>query len=226
MPDRIVSRAALLEIRRDRAVVEEGYRFLDEKRIMLAQELLRRLNRYRELMVHWVESEQEAQHALRAALARHGVEGLLVYPVPAGELHIPDQGNQPFLGITLRVLDGQFERIAVAQEGAMPSNPSREAAECAEHHARLLQLACELAVARTNLLRLRDEYRRTERRVRSLENVIIPELRAEQRGMEERLDENDQEEMIRAHLFIGKRVREASGNGAGTESVSAGDAAM
>ena len=86
-----------------------------------------------------------------------------------------------------------------------PSNPSFEAQTCAREYASLTELAFELAMARANLLRLRAEYRRTERRVRSLENVIVPEMRAEQRAMEDKLDENDQEEVIRSHLFIGRQ---------------------
>ena len=38
-----VSRAALLELRRERELIEQGYRFLDEKRMQLAREMLHRL---------------------------------------------------------------------------------------------------------------------------------------------------------------------------------------
>ena len=41
------------------------------------------------------------------------------------------------------------------------------------------------------------EYRRTERRVRALENVVLPEIRRDLAAMEEHLDLNEQEEVIR-----------------------------
>lgn len=56
-----------------------------------------------------------------------------------------------------------------------------------------------------SLLRLMAEYRRTERRVRALENLILPELRAAERDMEDVLEENEQEEAVRVRLFAGGR---------------------
>lgn len=208
MPEHIVSRAVLLELRRDRAVVEEGYRFLDEKRITLAHELLRRLVLYQALMARWQEMEKQARAALAAAVARHGLEGLQVYPVPPSEFPVRRRGQQPFLGITLISEVDELERTAVSQMDTPPSNPTAEADVCADRFVRLVQQATTLALARANLLRLRDEYKRTERRVRSLENVIIPEMRAEERDIEDKLDENDLEEVIRAHLFIAGHGRE------------------
>ena len=187
-------------------MVEEGYRFLDEKRIMLAQALLHRLEVYRELRETWVAAEQRARQALTAALMRHGIEGLQVYPVPAGSVSIPDWHQTPFLGIELLTVSGEAQQAAVAAAATSPSNPSREAQDCAREFAAVTELAFEISLARANLLRLRAEYRRTERRVRSLENVIIPEMRAEQQAMEDKLDENDQEEVIRSHLFIGRQA--------------------
>ncbi|MBF0418470.1 MAG: hypothetical protein HQL86_09515, partial [Magnetococcales bacterium] len=51
-----------------------------------------------------------------------------------------------------------------------------------------------------NLQRLLTEYRRTERRARALEDVILPELDEAIHEMEIRLEELDQEEAIRVRL--------------------------
>lgn len=80
-------------------------------------------------------------------------------------------------------------------------NPSPEAVLCAQHYGLLVQQVMQLAIARANLMRLRDEYKRTEHRVQALENVILPEIYAEEADIVDRLDEIDQEEVIRAHLF-------------------------
>jgi V/A-type H+-transporting ATPase subunit D len=58
-----------------------------------------------------------------------------------------------------------------------------------------------LAEQVANLERLIGEYQRTERRVRALENVILPEIRSDLAMMEEHLDLNDQEEVIRVHTL-------------------------
>jgi V/A-type H+-transporting ATPase subunit D len=202
MPEYSVSRAALLETRRERVVVEEGHRFLDEKRILIAQELLKRLGHYRARMQRWNESQHAAQEALKSALVRHGVEGLQVYPAkPATFDRLPD-AQQPFLGIMLLKESAAIEVTRGRRSSDMSAcDPSPEAEACADHHCELLGLALELAIARANLLRLRDEYKRTERRVRAIENVILPEIAMQEATIVDRLDELDQEEVIRAHLF-------------------------
>ena len=53
-----------------------------------------------------------------------------------------------------------------------------------------------LAVHEANLRRLAREYRRTERRARALENVLLPETQTLLRSIEDFLDEADQEEAI------------------------------
>ena len=45
-PEQAPTRAAVLELRQERSVVSEAYDFLDEKRLLLAAELLRQLDAY------------------------------------------------------------------------------------------------------------------------------------------------------------------------------------
>jgi V/A-type H+/Na+-transporting ATPase subunit D len=205
MPEFSVSRAALLEVRRERVVVEEGHRFLDEKRILIAQELLKRLGHYQTLMQRWNQTLRVAQETLKSAVIRHGLEGLQVYPAKPFIFNIPPVTQQPFLGIMLINELHAFEpSIEQQPANAMTCNPSPEAESCAHQHAKLLGLAQRLAIARANLLRLREEYQRTERRVRAIENVILPEIVMQEGVIVDKLDELDQEEIIRAHLFTSR----------------------
>jgi len=56
-----------------------------------------------------------------------------------------------------------------------------------------LDLVTQAACA-ANLRRLMDEYRRTERRARALENVLLPEIDQSLHYIEDQLDAVDQEE--------------------------------
>jgi V/A-type H+-transporting ATPase subunit D len=78
-----------------------------------------------------------------------------------------------------------------------PIRPSREVQRLAAAFRRLLEAAAPLAAITANLERLMREYRRTERRVRALENVVLPEISQDLAAMEEHLDLNEQEEVIR-----------------------------
>ena len=91
------TRAAVLALREERKVVSEAYDFLDEKRLLLAAELLRQLERYARLQGELAAQSASARERLRAAVNRHGLQGLSVYPGrrldglrladPAAQLH-------------------------------------------------------------------------------------------------------------------------------------------
>lgn len=198
MTERVASRATLLELRRERAVMEQGHRFLDEKRIALAQQLLRDLRTHAELCERLLAAQQAAAVAINAALEVHGLEGLALYPPGTTDWRVTWQ-ESTFLGVRLTEaapLLGQRGSAA-----AIACLPSAAAERCAAAFADLCRLAAPLAALEANLRRLADEFGRTQRRVRALEHVILPEARADERRMQALLDEQELEEIVRARLF-------------------------
>jgi len=63
-----------------------------------------------------------------------------------------------------------------------------------------------LAASGANLARLAHEYRRTERRVRALENIVLPEIHRDIDFMEEHLELVEQEEVIRVRMLRSGRA--------------------
>lgn len=200
MSDLAPSRAALLELRRDRAVVDLGYRFLDEKRIALAQELMAKLRQHAVLLEQLREAERRAFDALAAAVELHGLEGLQLYPSPSANWSA-DWRERPFLG--LRLFESTTLQGQVISASGLACLPSQAAEHCAEAFAEVCRQAVPLAALQANLRRMADEFHRTQRRVRAIENVTIPEGRAAERRMEALLEEQEQEELARSHRFIG-----------------------
>jgi V/A-type H+-transporting ATPase subunit D len=94
------------------------------------------------------------------------------------------------------VLEARLD-VGATELSREPVRPSREVRRLAAAFRDVLEAAAPLAAIAANLRRLMREYRRTERRVRALENVVLPELREDLASMEEHLDLNDQEEVIR-----------------------------
>ncbi len=74
---------------------------------------------------------------------------------------------------------------------------SPELKHCAGAFRRLTVELVAQAARAANLRRLIEEYRRTERRARALENVLLPEIDRSLRFIEEQLDAVDQEEAVR-----------------------------
>ena len=201
MAEASASRAALLALRRDRRVIEEGHRFLDERRVALAHELLRRARAYAGHRAALLRGHEALRGALGNAVGRHGLEGLQVYP-PAALRASVRRRDAEFLG--LRLVDA----VDAGLDGAAPADAewrTTEATRCAQAARALAQDAVALAGEVASLLRLVGEYRRTERRVRALENIVLPEARADERRLEGALEELDQEEVMRARRFAGER---------------------
>ncbi|MDE2148462.1 MAG: V-type ATP synthase subunit D [Gammaproteobacteria bacterium] len=198
MPERLPSRAALLELKRERGVIELGYRFLDDKRIALAQALIRGLQEHGVQLDRFRAAQWRAGQALAAAVEVHGLEGLQLYPPSTVDWAL-EWRAKPFLGLPLiqpAALRGQ--RVSAA---ALACLPSAAAERCAEAFAELCRVAVPLAALQANLRRLAAEFRRTQRRARALEHVILPQAHAEQRQMEALLEELEQEEVTRGRLF-------------------------
>ncbi|SCZ50238.1 V-type ATP synthase subunit D [Thiohalomonas denitrificans] len=192
--------SVLQELQNERLVVQEGYGFLDEKRLLLAAEILRQLDRYRHLHREYLELHESAAGALREAVVRHGLEGLQIYP-PATDLESAElQGeSRTVLGVT--VTDSRLH----GETNLSPppaADPSPEARRCRDLFNELVKRSAPLAAITGNLERLLDEYRRTERRARALEDVLLPEIEHQLREVSTRLEELDQEETVRTRLSL------------------------
>ncbi len=195
------SRSAFLDLQDEERLVNDGYEFLDEKRILLAAELLRQREAWREARDVFMKRWQAAALALPAAAGDQGLDGLLVHPqysLDAARLEIEER---PYVGQVM--LEAGLELGATGPERE-PVRPSPEVRRCADAFRAVLEAAAPLAAITANLERLMREYRRTERRVRALENVVLPEIREDLAAMEEHLDLNDQEEVIRVRSLRGE----------------------
>jgi len=198
-PEQAPTRAAVLELRQERSVVSEAYDFLDEKRLLLAAELLRQLDAYQQLQAKLESLVGQARRQLIAAVARHGVQGLSVYPAAPLEGARLHRQQRNFMAVTL--VETQL-RFTESQQSAprLASNPSSEAEACRKVFADMMQHSAVLAGLSGNLHRLLGEYRLTERRARALENVILPEIEQSLNEMASYLEEADLEDAIRARL--------------------------
>jgi V/A-type H+-transporting ATPase subunit D len=190
------NRSTALELREERQLVREGYEFLDEKRMLLAAEILRGLERYHVARAAWLALHERARILLFDAAARHGLDALMVYPALQLEKFAIVQHTRRAMGIA--IVEAQAD-LASAPAALAAVDPSPEASACAAIHLELLREAVPLAALERSLRRLAAEYRRTERRARALENVLMPELEQALRFVEEQLELYELEENVRVH---------------------------
>lgn len=194
------SRADLLELKRERQIVEEGYRFLDEKRVLLARELLVRIAHCELLQARFVVLERSAHSALIEATEALGLEELQLYPPHDGSGYSMQRRQELFLGLRLPRLEVTGHMASEPVHSPVIVRPAAETV--AAGFSALLPLATQLAAEQAALLRLEDEYRKTQRRVRALEKIMLPELAAAVRTLEAALEEQEIEEAVRVRLAV------------------------
>ena len=186
------TRSAIIELKDERRAMHEGHVFLDEKCLLLAGEILRQLQLYAQLQRAMTDLQAAAGAALQAAVSRHGLNGLQVYP--------PDDLAPARLAVQAAPLMGVMLQQAALRGEAIEApeavNRSPEAEACRRAFAAVLAAAAPLAAVCGNLERLSSEYRRSVRRARALQDVMLPELDHAITDIEGRLEELEQEDAI------------------------------
>lgn len=200
MTDLTPTRSLAIQLQDERRTMREGYAFLDEKCLLLAGQMLRELRAYQALARELAPLQAAATAALEAAIARHGLDGLQVYPAAPGRyaLHIE---RRALLGVAM------MDAALHGEAGPAPPAvlPSPEAEACRAAHSRVAAQLVRIAACSTNLARLYAEYRKTVRRVRALQDVLLPEIEGALAQIEASLEELEQDEFG----FLRRAVRAA-----------------
>lgn len=186
------TRSAVIEMQDERRAMHEGYVFLDEKCLLLAGEMLRQLEHHARLQRDFLALDAAATAALRAAVARHGLQGLQVHPAADLAPARLEVEARSLMGVRLQ----QARWHGADARSAASVQPSPEAEACRQAFAALLAQASQLAAVAGNLERLSSEYRRAVRRARALQDVMLPELDRSIADIESRLEELEQEDAI------------------------------
>lgn len=204
MREVLPTRSAAIELADERKLMRQGYEFLDEKRMLLATEMLRQLREYQTRAEQLTAETKTASQALAAAVERHGLDALQVYPA-AEPPAVPDSTRTLFLGLALLAARQPAKSDAA---GPPAIDPSPEAKACRAAFERLLWMAADIGPRAGNLARLAREYRRTERRAKALEKVLLPEVEDAMKRVDEQLDTAEREEIIRIRWSSRTRVAE------------------
>ena len=190
------TRIALLELKDEQRLAQEGYTLLDEKRILLASEIQRQLARLACLRRECAALESEMRSRTNSAVGRHGMDELSVYPpLSLAEDRLVMRRSR-LLGLELLAVHMETS-VRPPPSHEQPVNPTPEARACANAHRQWLVRAVELAGCCVNLRRLARDYVRTERRAKAIENVLMPEIVSSLKLIEEQLEGMDQEEVAR-----------------------------
>jgi V/A-type H+-transporting ATPase subunit D len=199
--DITATRSAAIALGEERRAMQEGYVFLDEKCLLLAGAMLRELRRYDEARAKLRALQSQAAHALAASVKRHGLQGLQCYPALPQDAITLQLRQSVLLNVPLLHAGAGREPVAAPE----PAYASPEAEDCREAFSALTQHLAVMAAMSGNLERLYRDYRRSVRRVRALQDVLLPELDRNLSEIETQLEELERDEAL------GVRWKPASG---------------
>ncbi len=186
------TRSAAMALRDERRAMHDGYVFLDEKCLLLAGAMLQELRRFDAASAALRGLVARSAQALAAAVRRHGLQGLQCYPaLPADALAVETHWRS-LLGVPL--VQAEAKRGGAGSPEAV--YPSPEASDCTHAFVELSAQLAVMAASSGNLERLYREYRKSVRRVRALQDVLLPELDRDLYAIESQLDELERDEAL------------------------------
>ena len=193
------TRSVYLDLQEERTGMQEGYRFLDEKRLVLAAELLKELKHYDSVMNEYRLLTSQAAGSLKESVARHGLNGLGLYPSNRHAWSDIQSQSRSVLGVNVQQISIEEMQSEVTE---FAINASPEAEKTKQEFTRLITLATSLAAVTANLVRLENEYQKTSRRARALEDVLLPEIDQTLAQIDTALEDMDKEEVVRVHFSL------------------------
>jgi len=189
----IPSKTALLERREELTLVSEGKSVLEERRDILARELLDLIKHCETLANAFEQQQQKAWQALQYAILRHGSTALSGFQAQ-------DSGHSPGWKMRNRVGVAWLEATKLP-ESSSPLIPrswhnSPELKTAMNAFSKLQFAAFELAQTENNLLRMSRAFKAVQQRVNALEHIVLPETIEAIKFIEEGLEQIDREQMV------------------------------
>jgi V/A-type H+-transporting ATPase subunit D len=203
-------RSRLLTLHQERAAARLGRELLDSKREAILRELLQRIRRRDELRTVVHQALDEARRTLRDACVEIGSMGVdaavLAQPVTA----FLDVRYGSLVGVPMPRLHPRLTRF-MPHYGPSATSASVDAA--GGLFSALLPKLVALAEEEEAVRNLRTGLFKTVRRLKALEQVVIPRLEDEVRDVAARLEEEERDESVRRKRWLATIQTERGGNG-------------
>jgi V/A-type H+-transporting ATPase subunit D len=195
------TRSNLLRTRQDLRFAREGFEILDQKREVLAKELVSQANEAEELQDRMEKMLAEAYRVLEKAMltmGREHVEWAALAVHKTVEVQLKFHG---VMGIELPLVESNGKPPEMSYSLG-DTSVSLDQASAAFRE--ILSLIPDLSRLVTTVWRLAIELRKTQRRVNALEYIFIPEYEETIAYIESSLEEREREETFTLKLLKGR----------------------
>ncbi len=190
----------LMEMKRRIGFIEKGTEFLKLKRDHLAKELTSAIDVLKGRRSKLLDALQVAYRGVTAAY------------ISLGPTEVRSQASTLKSGLEIEVLPRstmgvRYPFIKVDKEPQIAGELDITLSEAAEKVLEVLNDIIQIAEFEARVERIADELGKTNRKVNALENTIIPSYRQIIKFIEDKLDEESLEELVRMKLIGGALAR-------------------
>jgi V/A-type H+-transporting ATPase subunit D len=202
------TRKELMQIEERIELSERGHDTLEQKRDGLIMEFMDILDEAQDVRADLDEKYEEAQEAINMARALDG--DVAVRGAAAALKEHPEitTESKSVMGVYIPQIDSTKVKKNLDERGYGVLGTSARIDEAAEAYEELLDQIILAAEVETAMKKMLDEIETTKRRVNALEFKLLPELRSNQEYIEQKLEEQEREEIFRMKKIKDKKEAE------------------
>ncbi len=202
------TRKNLMEIEDRIELSERGHDTLEQKRDGLIMEFMDILDQAKDVRSNLEGDYERAQRKINMARAMEG--DVAVRGAAAALKEHPEITTQSksIMGVYVPQIESTRVRKSLDQRGYGVMGSSARIDEAAEAYEELLETIILAAEVETAMRRMLDEIETTKRRVNALEFKLLPELREAKEYIDQKLEEQEREEIFRLKKIKAKKEAE------------------
>ncbi|MFB6118856.1 V-type ATP synthase subunit D [Halosegnis sp.] len=196
---------------------ERGHDTLEKKRDGLIMEFMDILDQAQEVRENVDDQYQRAQQAINMARAMEGdvavrgaASALKEHPEITSE-------SKNIMGVVVPQIESSKVKKSLDERGYGVLGTSARIDEAAEAYEDLLETIILAAEVETAMKKMLEEIEKTKRRVNALEFKLLPDLYSSQEYIEQKLEEQEREEIFRMKKIKAKKEEEEDADHRTTE---------
>jgi len=203
------TRKNLMQIEDRIELSERGHDTLEQKRDGLIMEFMDILDQAQDVRSDLDDSYERAQHAIDRARATEG--DVTVRGAAAALKEHPELTTQSknIMGVVVPQIESSKVRKDLDERGYGVLGTSATIDEAADTYEELLENIILAAEVETAMKKMLEEIETTKRRVNALEFKLLPDLNDNKEYIEQKLEEQEREEIFRMKKIKNKKEEEA-----------------
>ena len=187
---------------------ERGHDTLEKKRDGLIMEFQDILDQAQDVRSNLADDYETAQRKINMARAMEG--DVAVRGAAAALKEHPELTTEAknIMGVVVPQIESSKVQKSLDERGYGVLGTSARIDEAAEAYEELLESIILAAEVETAMKKMLDEIERTKRRVNALEFKVLPDLKTNQEYIEQKLEEQEREEIFRMKKIKAKKEEE------------------